>query len=159
MKRYYVTNMYPLIVAIASVFNARVSHAFVSLIATSKLPNLSTDLHRCIALVDRSCRHDGLWALSDAYLENDLVSVKVPSRLMVQQSSGDDDNSNEECRRFCVVRQDATVVPLCRHEDDVETDLFIDPRTLDDKFWQQVTDDAIEKTYGEGWYGQRPVPS
>ncbi|KAG7349018.1 hypothetical protein IV203_011615 [Nitzschia inconspicua] len=96
-----------------------------------------------------------LSALSDAYLENDLVSVRVPSRLLVSNPTI---SQKDDGRRFCVVRPDATVVPLCRHEDDVETDLFIDPRTLNDKFWQDITDDLIDKTYGEGWYGQRPVP-
>jgi hypothetical protein len=59
---------------------------------------------------------------------------------------------------------DSTVAPLCRHEDDVETDLFLDPRCDKEEFWSSsaadaVTDDAIRGTYGEGWYGQRPVPS
>ena len=98
-----------------------------------------------------------LLALSDAYLENDLVSVKVPDRLLVKdETSSDNDISTT---RLCVVRPDATVAPLCRHEDDVDTDLFVDPRTMEDAFWQDVTDDAIVSTYGEGWYGQRPVPS
>jgi hypothetical protein len=104
-----------------------------------------------------------LSALSEAYLENDLVSVKVPSRLQVMDSNNNENNNEQDTDnygyRFCVVHRDATVVPLCRHEDDVETELFIDPRMLRDEYWQEVTDDAIGKTYGEGWYGQRPVPS
>jgi hypothetical protein len=103
--------------------------------------------------------HHLLSALSNAYLENDLVSVKVPPRLLVTDNNNKKEPDMDHGYRFCVVRQDSTVVPLCRHEDDVETDLFIDPRTLADQYWQKVTDDTIGKTYGEGWYGQRPVPS
>lgn len=93
----------------------------------------------------------GLAALSGYYLENDLVAV-------VQPSKKDDELLLPP--RLCVVRPDATVAPLCRHEDDVETDLFLDPRCDDEQsFWSSVSDDAIRGTCGEGWYGQRPVPS
>ena len=83
------------------------------------------------------------WALSDDYLENDLVSVRIP---------------DQEHPRLCVVRPYGTVEPLCQHEDDVELELFIDPRQSL-TFWEELTDDAVVGTYGEGWYGQRPVPS
>ena len=76
-----------------------------------------------------------LQALSDQYLENDLVSVQVPYRLLV--------NSDKDGCRLCVVRPDNTVLPLCRHEDDVDTDLFMDPRTLDDSFWNDISDDVV----------------
>lgn len=82
--------------------------------------------------------------LSNDYLENDLVAVQSPS---------------SEKPRLCVVRPDSTVAPLCQHEDDVETDLFLDPREDDEKFWAEASDDDLRGTYGEGWYGQRPVPS
>jgi hypothetical protein len=83
-------------------------------------------------------------ALSVDFLENDLVAVQK-----------DEDSSP----RFCVVRPDATVAPLCQHEDDVETDLYIDPRCYEEKFWEEASDENVKGTYGEGWYGQRPVPS
>ena len=53
------------------------------------------------------------------------------------------------------------VRPLCIHEDDVETDLFIDYRIYQDPFWiQDIVDDDILHNYGcIGFYGQRPVPS
>lgn len=82
-------------------------------------------------------------ALSDDFLENDLVAVQPPT---------------DDKPRLCVVRPDGSVLPLCKHEDDVETDLFTDPRSTV-SFWTEVTDDDIKGTYGEGWYGQRPVPS
>ena len=109
--------------------------------------------------------------LSNDFLENDLVSVQ---------------NNGNDHPRLCVVRPDATVAPLCLHEDDVETDLFLDPRCYEDTSWQEVQDDQVREgsfllsigvvfginqigffvflfkivqTYGEGWYGQRPVPS
>ena len=88
-------------------------------------------------------------ALSSDYLENDLVAVRPP----------EPPNSPP---RLCVVRPDGSVSPLCRHEDDVETDLFADPRSTSnvvDRLWQELTDEDILGTYGEGWYGQRPVPS
>ncbi|CAJ1908333.1 unnamed protein product [Cylindrotheca closterium] len=92
--------------------------------------------------------HSSTYALSDDYLENDLVAVK-PDK--------DDDSSSKS--RLCVVKPDNTVVPLCRHEDDVETDLFIDPRCYEEEFWGKVEDESVVGSYGEGWYGQRPVPS
>lgn len=89
----------------------------------------------------RSSRHQE--ALSSDYLENDLIAAKTPGA---------------EKPRLCVVRPDGSVSPLCRHEDDVETDLFLDPRSKQE-FWQDLTDEDVAGRYGEGWYGQRPVPS
>ncbi|KAL3944863.1 MAG: hypothetical protein SGBAC_001065 [Bacillariaceae sp.] len=86
-----------------------------------------------------------VFALSDNYLESDLVAVKLEK-----------DAANS---RLCVVKPDNTVVPLCQHEDDVETDLFIDPRCYDEDYWEKVEDEMVVRSYGEGWYGQRPVPS
>ena len=61
---------------------------------------------------------------------------------------------------MCVVRDDGSVVPLCTRQDDVETDLFADPRQYSNLFWQQgVMDEHVQGRYGEGFYGQRPVPS
>ena len=88
-------------------------------------------------------------------MDNDLVAVK---RLPSAKAAAADENSAIK-PRLCVVRPDATVAPLCQHEDDVETDLFLDPRCDSDPFWAEATDDSICGTYGEGWYGQRPVPS
>lgn len=59
--------------------------------------------------------------LSSNYLENDLVAVQKPDGV--------------SSPRLCVVRPDNTVAPLCRHEDDVETDLYLDPRCDPDTFW------------------------
>lgn len=87
-------------------------------------------------------------ALSSDYLENDLVAVVV----------ADENLSNPP--RLCVVRPDNTVFPLCQHEDDVETDLFLDAREFPkQQLWQSISDEQIAGSYGEGWYGQRPVPS
>merc|ERR1712071_171557 len=81
---------------------------------------------------------------SDSFLENDLVAIQ---------------NESTMTPRLCVVRPDGTVNPLCQHEDDSETDLHIDPRGVKPNFWADVDDNHVLKTYGEGWYGQRPVPS
>lgn len=82
--------------------------------------------------------------LSGDFLENDLVAVQ---------------RSNADSPRLCVVRPGNDVLPLCQHEDDVETDLFIDPRCYENKSWEEVSDEDVKGRYGEGWYGQRPVPS
>ena len=85
-----------------------------------------------------------LCLLSSDYLENDLLAIAT---------------TPDSPPRLCSVKPDGTVWPLCQREDDVETDLFADPREYDKEVWQDVTDDQISGTYGEGWYGQRPVPS
>lgn len=97
-------------------------------------------------------------ALSSEYLENDLVSIQIPPN---DDDEGNDDSSvtAENSPRLCVVRPDGGVYPLCYHEDDVETDLFVDPRVSSQAWTEDVTDDDVTGTYGEGWYGQRPVPS
>jgi hypothetical protein len=89
--------------------------------------------------------------LSNNYLENDLLAIDTTSS---SSSLGEKIKP-----RLCVVRPDGTVYPLCRREDDVETDLFVDPREFANRYWSEVTDEQVIGTYGEGWYGQRPVPS
>ncbi len=86
-----------------------------------------------------------------AYQENDLVAILVQ----------DDGNNNQSRCRLCVVISDGNVSPLCQHEDDVTTDLYLDLRDNhgDQEWWQSVTDEHVRQCYGEGWYGQRPVPS
>ena len=58
--------------------------------------------------------------------------------------------------KLFVVRPDATISPVCTHEDDNPTDLFVDPRSEDGI---EIEDDDVIKCYGEGWYSQRVVPS
>lgn len=84
-------------------------------------------------------------ALSDAYQDGDLVAI----------------SKDGSVPRLCAVSgRDGSVVPLCIHADDVETDLFVDPREFSQVFWQKdVTDADVTATFGEGFYGQRPVPS
>ena len=87
--------------------------------------------------------------LSSEFLESDLVAIRTSL----------DDDTASTAPRLCAVRYDSTVAPLCRHEDDLETNLFLDPRCYADKFWDDVTDEYVTGRYGEGWYGQLPVPS
>jgi hypothetical protein len=99
------------------------------------------------------------FVLSDAYLENDLVAVQVPDK---NKKGGTKTASSSP--RLCAVKPDGSVAPLCQRQDDVETDLFCDPREFDVLFWQSENDltDAhvVNGTvFGEGYYGQRPVPS
>lgn len=91
-----------------------------------------------------SRRRVQLDGLSDSYMENDLVAIQRPG------SAG---------ARLCAVRPDQSVVPLCRKEDDVATDLYADPREFATAFWADPNDDHVLKSYGEAYYGQRPVPS
>lgn len=136
---------------------ANLAHSFTTPLLSNRQSSISSELSLTNRLHHNrqfsSCTSTTLPALSDDYLENDLVAVKVPERLLA------DKESSSCTTRFCVVRPDATVAPLCRHEDDVDTDLFVDPRTMGDAFWSQVSDEDISQHYGEGWYGQRPVPS
>lgn len=96
-----------------------------------------------ISKIPRRQKTSSRQALSDNFFEDDIVAVKYPT---------------SDCPRLCAVKPDGIVDPLCQHEDDVETDLFIDPR-LAISFFQELTDDDVVGTYGEGFYGQRPVPS
>ena len=93
---------------------------------------------------EQSRRTIHLFVLSNDFFENDLVAIRL---------------SPSDSGRLCAVKPDLSVSPLCQREDDVETDLFGDPREFDNKKWQDVTDEQVTGTYGEGWYGQRPVPS
>jgi hypothetical protein len=90
-----------------------------------------------------------LETLSSDYLENDLVAIQRPQQPTTPASRA----------RLCAVRQDGSVAPLCRRSDDVETDLYQDPREFANRYWSDPPDDHVLKTYGEGYYGQRPVPS
>jgi hypothetical protein len=76
-------------------------------------------------------------------MENDLVAVQPPDSITPM---------------LCAVKQYGAVSPLCRHEDNVETDLFVDPRNPT-KFYETLSDTDAIGTYGEGFYAQRPVPS
>ncbi|KAL7562823.1 hypothetical protein ACA910_002445 [Epithemia clementina (nom. ined.)] len=107
--------------------------------------------------------------LSSAYLENDLVAVVLPEDKSIQNGKNGDGTAvattvtttrGRPCR-LGVVKPDGGVVPLCQRVDDVATDLWDDPREFSNSYYwsQQVTDDCIVRTYGEGFYGQRPVPS
>lgn len=90
--------------------------------------------------------------LSDSFLEGDLVAVRI------EPAPSSEGGSDANRPRLCVVRPDGDVHALCTREGDVETDLFIDPR-VDPTGQDGVVDGDIAGTYGEGWLGQRPVPS
>jgi hypothetical protein len=96
----------------------------------------------------------GCSLLSNAFLENDLVAIQPPYIST---------NDTPPSPRLCAVRYDGSVAPLCLRQDDVETDLWVDPREYANTFWTdehgRLTDDCVTATYGEGFYGQRPVPS
>ena len=111
----------------------------------------------------------------DELADDDLVAVPFDDYIAL--------SSEEETKfqlRLCVVRNQNCIYPLIRHEDDVETDLFLDPRHVEKqillqdilRWWTENdqlkldegdndTKDSINELqyYGVGWYGQRPVPS
>lgn len=88
-------------------------------------------------------------------MENDLVAV-----VALPPGKYDINEGRQSPPRLCAVRFDGSVAPLCLREDDVETDTFVDPREYSSTFWtNDVTDDCLVATYGEAYYGQRPVPS
>lgn len=100
-----------------------------------------------------------LRALSEDFLENDLVAIKVK-----QSSSSDDETETDTSLpplppRLCAVGQYRNVIPLCQRADDAETDLFADPREFSDPYWEDLSDDTVVHKYQEAWYGQLPVPS
>ena len=100
--------------------------------------------------------------LSDKYFENDIIAVQWKDIVVDTDNDDDDDDDMNVVTspRICVVKPDKSVYPLCRHEDDLETDLFIDPRCSSSSTWMEnVMDQHVIATYGEGWYGQRVVPS
>ena len=109
-------------------------------------------------------QHQLYFLLSDAYLENDLVAVQVPENFKKMPTA-----SSSSRPRLCAVKPDGSVAPLCQRQDDVETDLFCDPREFDVSFWQSDVDltdanivafnNGTTTVFGEGYYGQRPVPS
>ncbi|KAL9183301.1 hypothetical protein ACHAXT_005088 [Thalassiosira profunda] len=120
----------------------------------------------------------------DQLADDDLVALPFDCYIASMSAStslgekGDDDGAPPQLR-LCVVRnRGATVLPLIRHEDDVPSDLFLDPRHNESPirladvvaYWLnklQTTDSTTGEGwfpegvpyYGVGWYGQRPVPS
>ncbi|KAL7466625.1 hypothetical protein ACHAXS_006918 [Conticribra weissflogii] len=112
----------------------------------------------------------------------DSYSVAVSPREKNSETT-DLDNSVGSKLRLCVIRNGDCVYPLVQHEDDVETDLFLDPRYAEGEGirlgdlleWMRQqrerdelgggSQDANIATgrdipyFGVGWYGQRPVPS
>lgn len=120
--------------------------------------------------------------LSSDYQENDLVAVLFENSNTTKNNTSRDDedegkqnevdsknnNNNKNLLtrcRLCVVTAEGGVIPLCQRTDDVETDLYADPREYyndDNKrtFWMtQISNQHVLRMYGEGFYGQRPVPS
>ena len=120
----------------------------------TKFDRLLFDLH---SSTNRQDAKPSLHALSSKYLENDIVAIEYKQDC--DEKSSLEEGSQATIPRLCVVGRDGIVAPLCQHEDDVETDLFVDPRCVDDPIWELMCDEHVTKTYGEGWYGQRPVPS
>ena len=131
-----------------------VAHAFLSAIALRK--GSSTGRHLSAHPYHEDLADDDLVALPfDGYLD----STMLPN----------DDSDSNGSLRLCVVRNGRCAYPLIRHEDDSETDLFLDPRHVDLAIalgeistWSDVglgVSIGEENYYGMGYYGQRPVPS
>lgn len=114
----------------------------------------------------------------DELADDDLVALPFDGYITKISSSSHDDETEANFKlRLCVIRNQQYIYPLIRHEDDVETDLFLDPRYIEKQidlkdilqWWNGSTmnesnnNDGKEMSelqyYGVGWYGQRPVPS
>ena len=110
-------------------------------------------------------RRPSAHAYHEDLADDDLVALPFDGYLDATASNGDSDGDSDSKRglRLCVVRNGRCVYPLIRHEDDSETDLFLDPRHVDLSIalgeistWSGVGE---QNYYGMGYYGQRPVPS
>lgn len=131
------------------------------------------------SLLMNSLADDDLIALP---FENYVASITTTSKGEMKSTNHSIQSNKGECTmmqlRLCVIRNQNYVYPLLQHEDDVETDLYLDPRHLEREIrYSDVLDWLVENTnnvviakeevlrvsqqyyYGVGWYGQRPVPS
>jgi len=93
-------------------------------------------------------------ALSDDYLEGDLVAIQSPHNI----NHSDDDQHQRP--RLCVVRDGGSVVPLCTRQDDVGSlgrSAPVRRPLLETQSYGRGR--CCHQPYGEGFYGQRPVPS
>ena len=109
--------------------------------------------------------------------DDDLIALPFDGYLTTTtttttSSSHDEETEAEKLQlRLCVIRNQQYICPLIRHEDDVETDLFLDPRSMENEislqdvlqWWNSNSKAELTiselQYYGVGWYGQRPVPS
>eukprot|EP00804_Cyclotella_cryptica_P001602 CCRYP_014942-RA/>CCRYP_014942-RA protein AED:0.31 eAED:0.05 QI:0/-1/0/1/-1/1/1/0/215 len=98
----------------------------------------------------------------DQLQDDDLVALPFDA----SASPPTTQTSESPALRLCVIRNQQFVYPLVRHEDDVETDLFLDPKHVESTLRLQdfepsgnVEGQSSIPYYGVGWYGQRPVPS
>ena len=81
-------------------------------------PPFSSSSKRSVALCASS---------QEEYFENDLVSVRR-TRTSPSDDSEDSVDLSSDAPRLCVVLQDGSFHPLCAHEEELETDLYLDPR-------------------------------
>ena len=159
-------------VIIATAYNSRFVDAFSPPLhqhhyhATTARRRLATFLH--------SASMQPITELAD----DDLIALPFDGYLSSTTSDEEEDEANKLQLRLCVIRNQQYIYPLIRHEDDVETDLFLDPRCMDSEislqdimqWWSGIASSSNSKKeeeevinevqyYGVGWYGQRPVPS
>ena len=147
------------IIAFFLSYNIQAIYSFV-------IPQIQHDTFTNKRLLSHSS--SSLQLLSNEYLENDLVSIRPPAKFasIINNKNSNSNNKNDGqdddliSPILCVVHPDSGIHPLCTHEDDNETDLFIHPK-LAYLPWtdEEIQDEDIIELYGEGWYGQRVVPS
>ena len=108
----------------------------------------------------------------DLLADDDLVALPFDAYVASSPPGENAESSSTSMQqmRLCVIRNSEYIYPLIRHEDDVETDLFLDPRHMEEQilltdlikyYKQQIPSEQMIEVpyYGVGWYGQRPVPS
>ncbi|KAL7440197.1 hypothetical protein ACHAXH_007255 [Discostella pseudostelligera] len=125
-----------------------------------------------------SLADDDLVALPfDAYIASLSSSspTKIPPIVANPTADACNNITSMPQLRLCVIRNQDYVFSLLQHEDDVETDLYLDPRHLEKEirysdvvnwFSERINNDSMTEQglleqyyYGVGWYVQRPVPS
>ena len=129
-------------------------------------------------------RHDLSKLALEQIADDDLVALPFDAYIASTSPTQRAESDKNLKLRLCVIRNQRCVFPLVRHEDDVETDLFLDPRYVEKSIrlsdvahWsesklrrestvqeeidgsQQTIEEMGVSYYGVGWYGQRPVPS
>lgn len=130
----------------------------------------ASELEQTSRAVDELADDDLVALPFDSYVASKVGGVPSSDAESAEDPSNDCGGQSLQLR-LCVVRNSGCVYPLVRHEDDVETDLFLDPRHVEGQiqladlvdYWSDASTrmrDANEIPYfGVGWYGQRPVPS
>ena len=109
----------------------------------------------------KTCKEQCIRSLDHLYFSKTQSLDQIQDDDLVALPFSTEDTSDKPQMRLCVIRNQQFAFPLVRHADDVETDLFLDPKHADSNMSLQDFSLSSEEVpyYGIGFYGQRPVPS